>query len=258
MRRTLGTAAAVAAFALAAAASAADSTTPAKDAVATFASGCFWCTEPDFEAVPGVTSVDLGLHRRHRGEADLPGGRCGGTGHAEAVEVHYDPSKVTYQKLLDVFWHNTDPLDSRGQFCDKGDAVPLRDLLPRRRAEAARRGLEGRARAGAPLRQPTIVTKIVPAGPFYPAEEYHQDYYKKNPVRYKFYRWNCGRDQRLTELWGADAGGAKVAMLEPPEQKPRRSARDDTNGRRRRFRVGRDARAAVDRFRPLPRPWAGV
>ena len=128
----------------------------------------------------------------------------GGTGHAESVEVIYDPSKVTYQQLLDVFWHNTDPLDTGGQFCDRGSqyrsAIFYHDDEQKRLAEASKQALEGSHRFDRP-----IATEIVAAGPFYPAEDYHQDYYKKNPVRYKFYRWNCGRDQRLAELWGAAA-----------------------------------------------------
>ncbi|MDZ4339483.1 MAG: peptide-methionine (S)-S-oxide reductase MsrA, partial [candidate division NC10 bacterium] len=125
----------------------------------------------------------------------------GDTGHAEAVQVVFDPKKVTYAKLLEVFWQNIDPLDQAGQFCDKGrqyrSAIFTHDDEQRRLAEQSKKALEDSRRFSRP-----IVTEIAPASPFYPAEEYHQDYYRKNPVRYKFYRWGCGRDQRLRELWG--------------------------------------------------------
>jgi peptide-methionine (S)-S-oxide reductase len=128
----------------------------------------------------------------------------GTTGHAESVQVVFDPAKVSYQKLLDVFWHNIDPLDTDGEFCDRGEqyrsAIRYHDEEQRRLAEASRDALQKSGR----FKQP-IATQIVPATPFYAAEEYHQDYYRKNPVRYKFYRYNCGRDRRLEELWGAAA-----------------------------------------------------
>ena len=218
MRRLLGTAAAVAALALAAAAGAAETTAPAKEAIATFASGCFWCTEHDFEEVPGVTSVISGYTGGTVANPTYQQVGMGGTGHAEAVEVHYDPSKVTYQQLLDTFWHDTDPLDAKGQFCDKGDEyrseIFYHDDEQKRLAEASKAAIEQSHRFG----DKQLVTKIAPAGPFYPAEDYHQGYAKKNPVRYHFYRWNCGRDQRLTELWGADAVGAKVASSDAAKQ----------------------------------------
>jgi peptide-methionine (S)-S-oxide reductase len=129
----------------------------------------------------------------------------GDTGHAEVVQVTYDPDEVTYDELLEVFWRNVDPLDAGGQFCDRGDqyrtGIFVHNEEQRRLAEQSKQKLEGSERfEGQP-----IVTEIEEAGPFYPAEGYHQDYYEKNPVRYKFYRWNCGRDQRLAELWGAEA-----------------------------------------------------
>ncbi|HYZ26463.1 MAG TPA: peptide-methionine (S)-S-oxide reductase MsrA, partial [Geminicoccaceae bacterium] len=126
---------------------------------------------------------------------------AGGTGHTEAVRITYDPAKVSYERLLEVFWHNVDPLDAGGQFCDRGDqyrtGIFVHDEEQRRLAEASKRALEDSGRFDQP-----IVTEIVAAGAFYPAEDYHQDYYETNPIRYKFYRWNCGRDARLTQLWG--------------------------------------------------------
>jgi peptide-methionine (S)-S-oxide reductase len=214
VRRLLGTAAAVAALVMAAAAGAADSTAPAKDAVATFASGGFWCTEHDFEDVPGVTKVISGYTGGTTPNPTYHQVGTGTTGHAEAVEVHYDPSKVTYRQLLDTFWHDTDPLDAGGQFCDRGDEyrseIFYHDEEQKRLAEASKAAIEQSHRFGSK----PIVTRIEPAGPFYPAEDYHQGYAGKNPVRYHFYRWNCGRDQRLAELWGADAVGNKVASSE--------------------------------------------
>jgi peptide-methionine (S)-S-oxide reductase len=130
----------------------------------------------------------------------------GTTGHAEAVQVVYDPAKIGYDKLLEVFWHNVDPLDAGGQFCDRGSqyrtGIFYTTEEQRRLAEASKKALEDSGRLPVP-----IVTEIVEAGPFYPAEDYHQDYYKTNPVRYKFYRFTCGRDQRLEEVWGADNAG---------------------------------------------------
>ena len=156
---------------------------PQRTAIATFAGGCFWCVEADFDKVDGVISTTSGY----------TGGRT------EAVEVVYDPSKVSYQKLLDVFWHNIDPLAKDRQFCDHGDqyrsAIFYHGEEQRSLAEASKAVVEKR------FKQP-IQTAIVAAGPFYKAEEYHQDYYVKNPIRYKFYRFNCGRDARLEELWG--------------------------------------------------------
>jgi peptide-methionine (S)-S-oxide reductase len=129
---------------------------------------------------------------------------AGGTGHAESIEIEYDPAKISYAKLLDVFWHNVDPLTPAAQFCDHGDqyrtAIFYHDDEQRRLAEESKQKLEQSKRFDRP-----IVTQIVPASTFYPAEEYHQNYHQKNPVRYKYYRWGCGRDQRLRELWGAEA-----------------------------------------------------
>jgi peptide-methionine (S)-S-oxide reductase len=177
-------------------------TAPAGAALATFAGGCFWCMEPPFEKLDGVLDVVSGFAGGSEPSPSYDDVAHGRTGHAEAVQVTYDPAKVTYEQLLDVYWHNVDPLDPGGQFCDRGEqyrtAIFVHDEEQRRLAEQSKQGLEGR------FERP-IVTEIVPASTFYPAEDYHQNYYEKNPIRYKFYRWNCGRDQRLAELWGEQA-----------------------------------------------------
>ncbi len=174
-----------------------------KTAVATFAGGCFWCVEHVFDEVDGVLSTTSGYTG---GRVPNPSYRqvsAGGTGHAEAVQVRYDPERIGYSELLDVFWHNIDPTTPDRQFCDHGDqyrtAIFYHDEDQRRRALASRDAL---LREHPELGR--IVTEIVPAGPFYPAEAYHQDYHRKNPLRYRFYRYNCGRDRRLDELWGRD------------------------------------------------------
>ena len=181
---------------------------PASTATATFAGGCFWCMEPPFEKIPGVLSVTSGYTGGSVKKPTYEQVSAGGTGHAEAVQVVYDPSKVGYEKLLDVFWHNVDPLTRHAQFCDHGDqyrsAIFVHDDTQQRLAEASKQALEASKRFDRP-----IVTQIVRATEFWPAEEYHQKYHSKNPIRYKYYRWNCGRDQRLRELWGADAPPAE-------------------------------------------------
>jgi peptide-methionine (S)-S-oxide reductase len=183
------------------------SSTPAKDghAVATFAGGCFWCMEPPYDKLDGVIVTTSGYTGGTKADPTYQEVSAGGTGHAEVVQVTYDPAKVSYDKLLDVFWRNIDPLDAGGQFCDRGDqyrtALFVHGDEQRRLAEQSKQALEKSQRFDGQ----SIVTEIEEAGAFYPAEDYHQDYYEKNPVRYKFYRWNCGRDQRLAELWGAGA-----------------------------------------------------
>ena len=171
-------------------------------AKATFAGGCFWCMVPPFAKLPGVTSVTSGYTGGQKANPTYEEVSAGGTGHAEAVEIVYDPAKISYSQLLDVFWHNIDPLDATGQFCDKGNqyrsAIFYHNDEQKRLAEASKQALEQSGRFKQPL-----VTPIVPASTFYPAEDYHQDYYQKNPVRYKFYRYSCGRDKRLEALWGA-------------------------------------------------------
>lgn len=176
---------------------------PPAQAVATFAGGCFWCTEADFDKVPGVISTTSGYTGGHVANPSYEQVSSGGTGHAEAVEVAYDPSKVSYEKLLSYFWQHIDPLVQNAQFCDHGEqyrsAIFVRNDEERKLAEASKQ------QVAAELKQP-VYTQIVAAGPFYKAEEYHQDFYKKNPTKYKFYRWNCGRDQRLEQLWGKPKG----------------------------------------------------
>jgi len=167
---------------------------------AVFAGGCFWCVEADFDKVPGVISTTSGYTGGTVANPSYAQVSAGGTGHAEAVEVVYDPTKVTYAKLLDVFWHNVDPLVKDRQFCDSGDqyrtAIFYVDDEQKKLAEETKKTVEAKF---APR---TVYTQIVKAGPFTKAEEYHQDFYVKNPIRYKFYRFNCGRDARLEELWG--------------------------------------------------------
>jgi peptide-methionine (S)-S-oxide reductase len=172
---------------------------PPKTAIATFAGGCFWCVEADFDKVGGVISTTSGYTGGRTPSPTYEEVSRGGTGHAESVEIGYDPAKVSYEKLLDVFWHDIDPLAKNSQFCDHGDqyrtAIFYHDEEQRRLAEASKTAVQ------AHFKQP-IATQITAAGPFYRAEDYHQDYYLKNPIRYKFYRFNCGRDARLEELWG--------------------------------------------------------
>jgi peptide-methionine (S)-S-oxide reductase len=180
------------------------SAAPAKLARAAFAGGCFWCMQPPFENLPGVVSTTVGYAGGHTKNPTYEQVSAGGTGHAESVEIVYDPSKIGYDQLLDVFWHNVDPLTPEAQFCDHGNqyrtAIFYYDETQRAQAEASKKRLEDAKRFDRP-----IVTEIVAAGVFYPAEEYHQKYHEKNPVRYRYYRWNCGRDQRLKELWGNEA-----------------------------------------------------
>jgi peptide-methionine (S)-S-oxide reductase len=172
-------------------------------AKATFAGGCFWCMEGPFDKLPGVASTTSGYIGGQVKNPSYEQVSSGGTGHAEAVQVVYDPSKVSYAKLLEVFWHNVDPLTPNRQFCDIGEqyrtAIFFHDAEQKRLAEATK------ATVAKELGKP-VVTEIVQAGPFYAAEEYHQDYYQKNPIRYKYYRNGCGRDRRLAELWGDKAG----------------------------------------------------
>ncbi|MCE3224732.1 MAG: msrA [Nitrospira sp.] len=171
-------------------------------AKAAFAGGCFWCMEEAFEKVPGVTSVTSGYMGGRVENPSYEQVSGGGTGHAEAVEVSYDPQKVSYPALLEAFWHNVDPVTPNAQFCDHGSqyrAVIFYQTDDQKRlAEESKRTLEQSRRFTQP-----IVTELVMASQFYPAEDYHQDFYKKNPIRYKFYKYNCGRAQRLEELWGA-------------------------------------------------------
>ena len=166
-------------------------------AKATLAAGCFWCVEADFDKVPGVLSTTSGYTGGTVKDPSYERVSHGGTGHTEAVEIVYDPSKVTYEQLLEHFWKNVDPLTANRQFCDAGDqyrpAIFFHDEAQRVAAEASK------ARVQRGFQQPVVV-QIVAAAPFYRAEAYHQDYYKKNAVQYRYYRWSCGRDRRLAEL----------------------------------------------------------
>ncbi len=179
-------------------------------ATATFAGGCFWCMQPPFEKLEGVISTTVGYTGGHTKNPTYEEVSAGGTGHAESVEIVYDPRKLAYEKLLAVFWHNVDPLTPEAQFCDHGHqyrtAIFYHDDTQRRLAEESKQRLA--QRFGRP-----IATEIVAATTFYPAEEYHQRYHEKNPVRYKFYRWNCGRDARLRELWGDEAPAAEAQSM---------------------------------------------
>ena len=168
---------------------------------ATFAGGCFWCMEHPFEELEGVRSVTSGYTGGHKKNPTYEEVSAGVTGHAESVQVVYDPEKISYSRLLDVFWRNIDPTTPNRQFCDVGTqyrpAIFYHNQEQKRLAEESKRVLENSGRFNT-----KIATEIVAASEFWPAEEYHQKYYSKNPVRYKFYRYNCGRDQRLKELWG--------------------------------------------------------
>jgi peptide-methionine (S)-S-oxide reductase len=170
-------------------------------ATATFAGGCFWCMESPFDKLDGVASVTAGYTGGSKPNPTYQQVSAGSTGHAEAVEIKYDPGKIGFAKLLDIFWHNIDPVTPNAQFCDHGNqyrsAIFYHDEEQKRLAEGSKADL---AKSGR-FHQP-IVTEIVAASIFWPAEDYHQHYYLKNPIRYKFYRTSCGRDRRLEELWG--------------------------------------------------------
>ena len=171
-----------------------------KTAKAIFAGGCFWCVEADFDKVPGVISTTSGYLNGKTKNPTYKEVSAGGSGHVEAVEIVYDPAKITYAKLLDVFWRNIDPLVKDRQFCDSGDmyrtGIYFLDDEQKKLAEEKKKAVQAKFAPRA------VYTEIVKADTFYKAEEYHQDYYKKNEARYNFYRWNCGRDQRLEQLWG--------------------------------------------------------
>lgn len=176
----------------------------AAEATATFAGGCFWCMEPPFEKLPGVLAVTSGYTGGEDPDPTYDEVSGGGTGHAEAVQIVYDPAKLSYAELLDVFWHNIDPTVADRQFCDVGSqyrsAVFVHDAAQRKAAESSREAVQ--KSLGVPVK-----TEIVDATRFHPAETYHQDYAKKNPLRYRYYRSSCGRDARLDELWGPRSPG---------------------------------------------------
>ena len=193
-----------AAFALAAlsahAESPAASGTAPNNATAIFAGGCFWCVEKDFEKLPGVIEVESGYTAGRTKNPSYEAVSAGGTGHVEAVRVIYDPKKVSYPQLVDYFWHHIDPTVKDRQFCDAGtqyrSGIYWQNETERKIAEDSRDALLKSARFK------VIYTELAPASAFYPAEEYHQDYYKKNPLRYNYYRASCGRDARVAEVWG--------------------------------------------------------
>ena len=168
-------------------------------AVATFAGGCFWCMESDFDKVKGVLATISGYTGGHVKNPTYHQVSAGGTGHAESVEVVYDPNVVSYSQLLTYYWHHIDPTVKDRQFCDVGNqyrtAIFVHNAQERKLAEASKK------KVAAELGK-HIYTEIDSAGPFYKAEEYHQNFYKKNPLKYEFYRWNCGRDQRIKQIWG--------------------------------------------------------
>lgn len=173
-------------------------------AVATFAGGCFWCTESDFEQIPGVVEVISGFSGGTLEHPSYEQVSSGATRHLESVEVHYDPNQVSYASLLEAFWKTIDPTDDGGQFVDRGHqyttAIFYHDESQKVAATASLQALQAGGRYGRP-----IVTAIRKAGPFYAAEDYHQDYYKRHPLRYRFYRWNSGRDRYLKSVWGEAA-----------------------------------------------------
>ncbi|HSR40927.1 MAG TPA: peptide-methionine (S)-S-oxide reductase MsrA [Longimicrobiales bacterium] len=175
---------------------------PAPPDTAVFAGGCFWCMEPPYDVLDGVLATISGYAGGHVENPTYDQVTAGGTGHREAVMVIYDPARVGYGRLLEVFWHNVDPLDDGGQFCDRGfsytTAIFAWSEEQAERARASKAEIDGRF-------EMEVVTPVVTDASFYPAEEYHQDYYRKNSIRYRFYRWNCGRDARLEELWGQKA-----------------------------------------------------
>ena len=167
--------------------------------VAIFAGGCFWCMEGPFDKLDGVVSSTSGYTGGHTENPTYKSSSTGTTGHYEAVQIEYDLSKVSYQQLLDVYWKNIDPFDARGQFCDKGPqyraAIFTMNDEEKELANKSKTALQAKLKGKA-----TVVTEILPAKQFYAAEDYHQDYYKKNPVRYKYYRYGCGRDKRLEQV----------------------------------------------------------
>ena len=171
--------------------------------LATFGGGCFWCMEPPYDALPGVISTTSGYTGGTLAQPSYAQVSRGGTGHVEVVQVEYDPARIDYARLLEVYWRNIDPLTDNRQFCDAGASyrpvIFVHDAAQRAAAEASKRALIESGRFDQP-----VIVPIEAASDFWPAEDYHQDYYRTNPVRYKVYRWNCGRDRRLEELWGED------------------------------------------------------
>jgi len=194
---------------------------PADTAVATFAGGCFWCMEPPFEKLDGVLDVTSGYAGGSEPNPTYEAVSSGTTGHAEAIQVRYDPARVSYQTLLDVFWRQIDPTDPGGQFADRGrqyrSAIFVNSEEQRELAEASKEALAASGRFAKP-----IATEIVPLKAFYPAEEYHQDYYKKNPIRYAYYRHGSGRDRFLEEAWKDAPPPARTPYAKPSDEEIRR------------------------------------
>jgi peptide-methionine (S)-S-oxide reductase len=172
---------------------------------ALFAGGCFWCMEAPFDALPGVLSVTPGYTGGQSKNPTYTEVSAGGTGHAEAVLILFDRSKISYASLLTVFWHNVDPTVAERQFCDSGNQYRAEIFYQGDAQRTAALQSKTALLTSKPFRE-AVVTRITAATEFYPAEEYHQQYYKKNPLRYRYYRNGCGRDKRLKELWGASAG----------------------------------------------------
>jgi peptide-methionine (S)-S-oxide reductase len=202
MKRLLMAAAMIGVLATAAAQTTATGPAPAGLAKATFAGGCFWCVESDFDKVPGVKSTTSGYTGGKVANPSYEQVSAKGSGHAEAVEVVYDPKVVSYDQLVEYFWHTIDPTTKDRQFCDAGTpyrtAIFVQDAQQLAVAQASLAKLDKTK----PFKEP-VVTEITLTGPFYAAEDYHQDYYKKNPIRYKYYRNGCGRDERIKQLWGS-------------------------------------------------------
>ena len=184
---------------------ASSSTAPAAADTALFAGGCFWCMETAFEGRPGVRAAVSGYSGGHKSNPTYEEVGAHTTGHLETVAILYDAKTISYEQLLDLFWHSIDPTQGDGQFCDRGEsyrsAIFWRTEAQRQAALASKQALE---KSGV-LRGRPIVTTIAKAGPFWPAEEYHQDFYRKDPKRYREYREGCGRDRRLRALWGDKA-----------------------------------------------------
>ena len=172
-----------------------------KTEIATFAGGCFWCMEPPFDKLDGVLSTTSGYTGGHQANPTYKQVSAGSTGHTEAIQIEYDPAKVSYEDLLTVFWMNIDPTTANSQFCDHGSqyrsGIFYHDDKQKTAAEKSLNNLKQTKSF-----DEAVVTEITSASTFYPAEDYHQDYYQKNPLRYKYYRYSCGRDQRLEKLWG--------------------------------------------------------
>lgn len=202
---------------------------PEMTKTAVFAGGCFWCTESDFEKIEGVVDVVSGYTGGHVKNPTYKQVSAGGTGHVEAVKVVYDPAKVGYKDLLDVHWRHIDPTDGGGQFVDRGSqyrsVIFYADKTEKKLAEMSKNRLEKSDQFSKP-----IVTDILPLGDFYPAEEYHQDYYKKNPIRYRYYRGGSGRDRFLEKAWEMDKFGRNKNAMTPKMDRAMAVANDKMKG----------------------------